>query len=224
MEILKNFIVFEGADGSGTSTQLNLLKSGHKQQKSVYRGLEAAEPVIPYLSPPFYKTCEPTEGSIGRLIRQGLRKEINLTNETIAMLFAADRMEHLYKPGGVVERCNRGEIVVSDRYVLSSLVYQGITCGEELPQRLNQGFPGPELLLFFELDPQTAQNRMAGRPEKEIYETLDFQIEVCRRYKAILPCLAEQGVKVEILDASKPPDEVADEVWSHIRKMPIFIG
>ena len=210
MEILKNFVVFEGLDGSGTTTQLNILDDFFHQNQ--------ARLSLPSL----YITFEPTDGSIGKLIRAGLRKEAAFRPETIALLFAADRNEHIYGSGGAAERCNRGELVVSDRYIASSLVYQGITCGEELPQKLNQDFPGPELLLFFDLDAETAQKRMAAREIKEIYEYLDFQIQVRRRYKALLPQFAAQGVRVVTIDAAPPAEEVARQVWSAVREMPIF--
>ena len=212
MEILKNFAVFEGCDGSGTTTQLNIFedfcKLNHEHLKL----------------PPVYRTFEPTNGSIGKLIRSILRKEIVFCPETTAMLFAADRHEHLYGQNGIVERCKRGELVISDRYTPSSLVYQGITCGEELPARLNQNFPYPELLLFFDIDSHSAQNRISGRGQKEMFEYLDFQIQVRERYKALFPKLSAQGVRVEIIDASLPPDEIARQVWGIITKMPIFIG
>jgi dTMP kinase len=210
MEILKNFAVFEGCDGSGTTTQLNILKDFFQRNRD-------------RLSlPPLYKTFEPTNGSIGKLIRSALRKEINLTPKTIAMLFAADRNEHIYGLGGIVDQCGRGKLVVSDRYVPSSLVYQGITCGEEFPARLNQDFPGPELLLFFDVNTETAQKRMARREHREIYEDQDFQTKVLDRYRTILPFFTDQGVRVQIIDASFPPADVAREVWSAIEKMPIF--
>ena len=230
MEILRNFAVFEGPDGSGTTTQLNILEAFFHPQEIPLNSFSflAAEPKLPYnlVLPPelpvFYKTFEPTDGIIGKIIRSGLKNDNVLRPETIARLFAADRNEHLYGPNGVAERCRRGELVVSDRYVPSSLVYQGITCGDELPAELNKDFPGPELLLFFDIDSETAQKRMSERPQKEIYENLDFQIKVRQRYKSLLPCFADQGVRVEIIDASLPPMEIALVVWAHLEKMPIF--
>jgi dTMP kinase len=138
------------------------------------------------------------------------------------MLFAADRHEHLFGPGGIVERCKQGELVVSDRYLPSSLVYQGITCGDEFPDLINRDFPGPELLLFFDIDPEIAMKRISGRGQAEIFEYLEFQILVRERYKALLPRLSEQGIRVENIDASAPPEEVAREVWAAIEKMPII--
>ena len=210
MKILRNFVVFEGCDGSGTTTQLSILEDFFHRNKS-------------RLSlPPLYRTFEPTNGSIGKIIRSVLQKKLTLLLETTAMLFAADRNEHLYGSNGLTERCNRGELAVSDRYVPSSLVYQGLLCGEELPARLNRDFPGPELLIFFDINPETAQQRMSGRDVKEIYEYLDFQIRVRERYKSLLPQFASQGVKVEIIDASPPIEDVAAEVWRAIKKLPII--
>ena len=211
MEILKNFVVFEGCDGSGTTTQLNILEDFflHCKTRSM---------------PPFCKTFEPTNGSIGKLIRQNLRKEITFNPVSMAFLFAADRSEHLYAANGVLERCKQGELVVCDRYILSSIAYQGIECGEELPERLNNNFPGPELLLFFDIDPEIAQKRMENRDIKEIYEYIDFQIEVRSRYKRLLPIIAGQGTIVKEIDASMPVEEVHKEVWSLIKELPIIKG
>jgi dTMP kinase len=205
--ILRNFAVFEGGDGSGTTTQLSLLE----------RRMTASQT-------PFFATCEPTGGPVGRLIRAALQKEIALLPETLARLFAADRGEHLYGPGGVVERCERGELVVSDRYALSSLVYQGIECGDALPAALNSSFPLPELLIFFDIESETAQQRLQSRQSLEIYEYLEFQQKVREKYRSLLESWRGSGVRLAVVDAGQSPEEVAKEVWSHISKMPILKG
>ena len=211
MEILKNFVVFEGLDGSGTTTQIEMLESYFLHKRP--------------FSPPLHITFEPTNGSIGKLIRQALGKELILNPKTIAMLFAADRNEHIFGPEGITERCKRGELVVSDRYFPSSLVYQGITCGEELPASLNKDFPCPELLLFLDIDSETAQKRIAARGKnEEIYENPDFQALVRQRYKILLPQLSAYGVKIQTIDASLPREEVAMEVWKAMEKLPILKG
>jgi len=208
MEILANFAVFEGGDGSGTSTQLALL--GDKFARSRPRG------------PAFFPTAEPTAGNIGRLIRSALKNDPALRPDTLARLFAADRGEHLYAPNGIAERCKRGELVVCDRYVPSSLVYQGIECGEDLPRSLNLPFPAPELLLFFDLDPEIALERLNSRPSLEIYERLEFQKKVRERYRALLGEYRDAGVRAEIIDASQSVEKVAEEVWRQVSKMPIL--
>jgi len=208
MEILSNFVVFEGGDGSGTSTQLSLLT-----QKLAVGGPQF---------PPFFPTFEPSAGVIGLLIRSALKKDPLLRPETLARLFAADRNEHLYAPDGVAERCRRGELVVCDRYTLSSLVYQGIECGDELPRSLNAPFPAPELLLFFDIDPAIAQERLRNRHTLEIYERLDFQQKVRERYLSLLGEYRGAGVRVETIDASQTVEKVAEDIWASLSKMPIL--
>jgi dTMP kinase len=208
MDILSNFAVFEGLDGSGTSTQLALLKE------------KFASSAVPGLA--FTATFEPTDGKIGKLIRSVLKKELILGADTLARLFAADRGEHLYASGGIMERCRRGELVVCDRYTLSSLVYQGIECGMELPRDLNSRFPLPELLIFFDIDPGIARQRMAGRPSLEIFEHIEFQEKARVQYRALLGEYREAGVRVEIIDAAQSAEKVAEDVWSAMAKMPII--
>ena len=207
-EILDNLVVFEGGDGSGTSTQIGLL--GERLAKG--------DPG----TPPFFPTAEPTDGAVGRLIRLALKNSPALHPGTLARLFAADRNEHLFAPGGIAERCRRGELVACDRYVLSSLAYQGIECGEDLPRGLNSCFPAPRLLLFFDLDPWAAQERMRGRASLDIFENIDFQQKVRERYLSLLAECRAAGVAVETIDASQFPEKVADDVWRAVSKMPIM--
>jgi dTMP kinase len=199
---IENFIVFEGGDGSGTTTQLHLLKEKFES--------------IPH-APPLWITAEPTDGPIGKLIRAALRRDITVEPETLAYLFAADRREHIFGETGVIEQCGRGAIVVSDRYTPSSLVYQGISCGETLPAMLNQPFPAPETLFFFDVDPEIAVKRMENRPIKEIYEYLDFQRLARERYKALVPKFAAQGSKIIVIDASQDIKTISEAVWSEIK-------
>jgi dTMP kinase len=210
MGILQNFAVLEGLDGSGTSTQMELLK----------QRFAAAAPGRPVL----HAAAEPTGGELGRLIRRALRGELPLRPETLARLFAADRGEHLYGAGGIVERAGRGELVVCDRYVPSSLVYQGLECGEELPRTLNSPFPAPQLIVFFDLDPHTAAERISARKDRDIYEYLEFQIKVRDRYRSLLPVLRAQGSAVVRLDASRRPEETAGELWAALKTMPVLGG
>ena len=206
MDIIHNFAVFEGGDGSGTTTQLSMLEERLKKLKK----------------PVFFPTFEPTEGEIGLLIRRALKKEISFKPETLCLLFAADRNEHLYEVDGILAHINRGCLVVSDRYVLSSLVYQGIECGDELPKTLNSRFHAPELTIFLDIDPETALGRMKNRDSLEIYEHLDFQKKVREKYISLLGAYHAAGARVETIDASKSAREVADHVWSIISEMPIF--
>ncbi|MDR2343311.1 MAG: dTMP kinase [Spirochaetaceae bacterium] len=213
MGLLPNFVVFEGGDGSGTSTQLELLKQKFAGQDGGGQKL----PSIVY-------TFEPTEGPAGRILREALRGEARLHGETMARLFSADRAEHLYGEGGLVSLARGGNLVVCDRYTLSSLVYQGIECGDELPMELNKSFPAPELLLFFDIDPAIAFERLEKRAQKEIYERLDFQILVRERYLKLLDSCRDKGSRVAVIDAAAPVEAVARAVWQNISLLPIMKG
>jgi dTMP kinase len=205
--ILRNFAVLEGADGSGTTTQLKMLERRFVKESAL---------------PPLFASSEPTGGSVGVLVRRVLKGEEALRGDTLARLFAADRGEHLYAPDGVVERCRRGELAVSDRYSLSSLVYQAIDCGAELPQSLNSGFPLPELLIYIDLDSETALRRISSRQKLEIFERLEFQKKVREGYRALLPVWERAGVRVVIIDGTLSPEEAGNLVWSAVSKMPIM--
>lgn len=198
-ETVQGFIVFEGIDGSGTTTQLGRLKARLEASGAAYS-----------------TECEPTPGPIGVLIRSALSGAFNTKPETVARLFAADRGEHLYGQLGIVERCARGELVISDRYLFSSLVYQGLTCEPSLPASLNEPFPLPELVIFFELDPTIAAKRMGTRASLDIYENIEFQSRVADRYHTVLAGFEESGLKVVRIDADATSDEVEEAVWKAI--------
>jgi len=85
-------------------------------------------------------TAEPTDGPIGQLIRAILSGQPQVDATTIAYLFASDRNEHIYGKSGILESIDSDLVMISDRYVLSSLAYQGTTCGPSLPWHLNRFF------------------------------------------------------------------------------------
>ena len=205
--ILKNFIVLEGIDGAGTSTQLNLLKNRLSPEKTVY-------------------TAEPSTLSTGRFLRSVLRGDEKLTPETTAFLFAADRQEHVYGTGGIVESCTSGKLVISDRYVFSSLAYQSITCGEELPRKLNQDFPLPEYLFFFGITPQASLKRIEKRDVTEIYEKKDFLEATARQYEKIISYYEtlQTGMHIIRLDATESIEKLSEKIWTVLQEMPILQG
>jgi dTMP kinase len=193
--ILRRFVVFEGLDGAGTTTQLHLLDA------------RLAKDGIAH-----WVTSEPSPLPTGRLVRQVLKGEVDARPETLARLFSADRHEHLYGPHGIVERLGRGELVVSDRYILSSLAYQGVSCGPDLPHMLNAAFPLPELLVFFDIQTRIAMDRLASRSEREIFETHPVQEQVQAAYEESLSEFAGSGMKIVRIDASKSVAEVTKAI------------
>lgn len=200
--ILKNFVVFEGIDGAGTSTQISLLKNRAEAGR-------------------FFFTAEPTDLETGKFLRSMLKGSINLDPRTSAYLFAADRAEHLWSKGGIEAKCREGKITVSDRYLFSSLAYQSVTCGKELPALLNSSFPLPQILFFFKIDPVTSLARVDRRGKREIYENADFLRTTEKRYEQIISLYKGKntGMKIVVIDASEPKEKVRQEIWSELSKL-----
>ncbi len=200
--VLKNFIVLEGIDGAGTSTQIKKLVEKDPGK--------------------YIATAEPTGGPTGKFLRQMLAGEFKVDERTNAYLFAADRCEHIFGKGGVQELCNSGKILVSDRYFFSSLAYQSVSCGLELPQLLNSPFPLPEYLFFFDINPEVSLARVNNRKgTKEIYENIEAQKKIAALYEKVIsmyenePSLREE-MKIIRIDASKSIEEVEKKIISSL--------
>lgn len=195
--ILKNFIVFEGIDGSGTSTQIQMIANTNKIK--------------------FAATSEPTKNETGLFLRKMLKGDFSIDERTVAYLFAADRCEHIYGKNGILELLKQGKTVISDRYFFSSLAYQSSVCGKELPRLLNSPFPLPEYLFYFKINPEISLKRVNSRNEtKEIYEKLDIQIKTAALYDEVIEEYKKMGteneMKIITIDASKSIEEVNSEI------------
>lgn len=200
--ILKNFIVFEGIDGAGTSTQI---------KKLVERDTTR-----------FVATAEPTSNETGKFLRRMLGGEFSVDEKTNAYLFAADRCEHIFGKGGVRELCESGKTVVSDRYFFSSMAYQSVSCGEELPKLLNSPFPLPEYLFYFVINPEVSLGRVNARGEhKEIYETIEKQKKIAAQYEKVISeyekNAGETGMKIIRIDAEKDINTISEEIWNILK-------
>ena len=193
---LKKFVVFEGIDGAGTSTQIEMLKKNP-------------------LAKNFFFTAEPSESATGLFLREILAGKAEVSPETAAYLFAADRAEHLWGKGGISEQVEGGKIVVCDRYIFSSLAYQGTTCGEILPKTINSPFPLPEILFFFEISAEDSMARIEKRGERrEIYEKREMLAKTAERYRKVISEYKSQNeMKIVELDASLPKEKIAEQIW-----------
>ena len=196
--ILERFIVFEGIDGSGTTTQLNkLLKLCDD------RNIKAVG------------TQEPTASPIGLLIRDFLSKKKDFADETIVRLFATDRCQHIYGKDGIIENTEKGFLVCSDRYLFSSLAYQGF--GEEKAKVIkeNEDFPLPSVLFFLDIEPKKALQRIEKRgSEKELYENINFLTKVRNNYLEIIEFYRSHHpeMKIFILDATESEEDIAKRI------------
>ena len=197
--VLKNFVVFEGIDGAGTSTQIAALKASEHSER-------------------FDFSAEPTGGETGKFLRKMLGGEIELDPRTATYLFAADRAEHIWGKGGVQEKCGQGKICVSDRYFFSSLAYQTVSCGKELPSLLNSPFPLPELLFFFKIPPAVSLSRIENRGKREIYEKIEYLEKTEALYESIISDFEKNHpeMKTVRIDATKGADEITKIILLNI--------
>lgn len=166
------FIVFEGLDGAGTTTQARLLAD-------VLRGRGRAVVL----------TAEPSGGPVGTLLRQALARRVvgsdgeRLVPPAIALLFAADRADHLASE--IAPALARGADVICDRYAHSSLAYQGAECDPAWVAALNAPMRAPDLVLYVRVSVEVAAARRAARAlAPEIYEVDAFQQRVADGYDA----------------------------------------
>ena len=203
--ILRNFIVLEGLDGAGTTTQMKLLADRLAREGTNH-----------------FATWEPTDGHVGKLIRSILHREVPARPETVALLFAADRNEHVHAPDiGIAARAARGETVVCDRYLFSSLAYQSQACDPEFVRSLNAGFPLPELLLFLDTPVEVCQERLASRGREELYDGHGFQSRVRAEYLRALERYHSSGMRIERIPGDRPSSLIHGEIWTLVSGLPI---
>ncbi|MGB2925645.1 MAG: dTMP kinase [Limnothrix sp.] len=194
------FIVFEGIDGSGSSTQAALLHQYFQQQN-----------VPSVLSP------EPSSGIIGNLVREALRKRLRFTenaaqfNRQMAYLFAGDRHDHLYNEiDGVFKLLGEGCHVITTRYYFSSLAYNANSVAEyEFIYRLNQDFPNPDVVFYCDLPVEVAIERVNRRSHQEIYETQAKLTQVRDNYQQIF---REYSGKWQQLNATDSPETIHQQI------------
>jgi dTMP kinase len=186
------FIVLEGIDGAGTTTQTARVVA-HLQR----RGRAAAA------------TREPSTGPVGRLLRELLlgghrpASGAPLEGRTMALLFAADRVDHLQRE--IEPLLATGSDVVSDRYLLSSLAYQAEEADRTWVAALARGVRRPDVTLLLDLPVEVAaeRRRRASRPV-ELYDDEALQRRIADNYRA----LARSQEDVVIVDARPEADEV----------------
>jgi len=192
------FIVIEGADGVGSTTQSKLLVDA-----LIKRGM------------PAIYTAEPSDREIGKFTRSSIRGGGKFSEKTLALLFAADRLDHYES---VIEPALRsGVSVVSDRYILSSLAYQtlGGTSVEWLEQ-VNAFAPAADHTFLISLPFEDAWARIAtriseGKIAEDVFDKREKQLAIHSNYSSILGRVA--GIEV---DGSGAPLEILSRVLAHL--------
>ena len=207
------FIALEGVDGAGTTTHTALLTQALRT-----RGL------------PIHSTREPSDGPIGVLIRQFLSGRCVIPGvsgarppswNTMALLFAADRLDHIEAEIG--PNLMDGVTVITDRYYYSSIAYQSLSAGEgdsviDWVRELNQHARRPDLTLVLDLSPETAAKRRGQRNQtRELYESPGLQLELADFYRKSDAYFPDDNI-VHI-DAEGSIEEVQDAVMLEVKKL-----
>lgn len=188
-------IVLDGPDGSGTTLHSQLLR-----QKLAKEGYDAI------------LTAEPTDGFVGRFTRRALRENPPASPAALQLLFCADRahhLEHLIRPS-----MKKGKIVVSDRYLHSTLAY-GEALGLDLAwlKAVNKPFELPDLTIFLLPDLKVSLARLSKRTDTDILEGSSLQKKVHAAYHALA-----KGKGIKVVDSSGSKEETADAIWEAVKK------
>lgn len=201
------FIVIEGVDGSGKTTQSELLSA-------YLRGLGRK----------VHHTAEPTATGLGGMVRDGLGAEHPRTSDELAAMFLADRVAHnVSQKSGIRQYVEGGTDVVCDRYYYSSIAYQGVDGSLEWVADMNLGCPSimkPDICIFIDLDPEKCLEHIrAGRSHFEIYEENAAVIsETRRRYGIVFDMLAGRD-NIVIVDGARSREEVFADIRAAVEKL-----
>lgn len=193
------FVVIEGLDGSGGTTQLARL--GDR-----WRAVEPAREQI--------RTREPSDGPVGRLIRAQLAGG-EVGDAVLPYLFAADRRDHLDRI--ILPALGRGAAVLGDRYALSSFAYQSEALGLDRVMGLNQDFPAPHLTVMLDLAPEACLDRITARGgTRERFETLERLRRTEAAYEAAIARCGAAGWRIVRFPAELPVEALAEQVWAAV--------
>ena len=208
------FIALEGIDGAGTTTHVT--RAG---EALAARGL------------PIHVTREPSDGPIGMMIRQMLSGRIVVPGmggvraprwSTMALLFAADRVDHL--DAEVVPNLMDGVTVITDRYDYSSVAYQSVTSGQDSAEvidwvrTLNAKARRPDLTIVLDVTAETASTRRAERPgSRELFEDEELQAHLAEFYTNIETHFPDD--RIIHVDANGTIDETGELIMTEIKRL-----
>jgi dTMP kinase len=196
------FVTFEGVDWSGKSTQAVLLVEWLRAQGRTV-----------------LQTREPGGTPVGEAVREVVLHGHDMTPWAEAALYAAaraDHVEHAIRPA-----LERGEDVVCDRYIDSSVAYQGVArgLGEQRVLELNLTVTRgllPDRTFLVLLDPALASERGGGDPDRIEREGEDFMRSVDEAYRSLAGIFPN---RIVALDGARPADEIAEEVREHVHAL-----
>jgi len=203
-------VVLEGIDGAGTTTHVARLAEKLRTVRV-----------------PVRVTREPSDGPVGTLVRQVLTGRLVAPGgrapgwETMALLFAADRMDHVEST--IEPFIAEGGVVLSDRYDASSLAYQSVSSGShakdalEWIRTLNRFVRRPDLTMVLDVSPEVAAERRLSRGEAaQLYDQNEVQRALAEFYRHLDRHIP--GDRIAVIDASGPIEEVHERIWAVYEK------
>ena len=200
------FIVFEGIDGSGKTTQAKLLADWLREN--------GRDVVL---------TAEPTSLPTGKELRAALSGKEKKTECEMAALFVLDRIAHNNDPeNGIHALINSGTCIICDRYYYSTLAYQGMSTDYEWVKAMNVGCPDikkPDLCIYLDLLPSQSLERIRnGRESVEIYETEEILTGVRNTFLNVISDLSESE-NIEVIDAYRSPEAISEDIRRAVAKL-----
>lgn len=204
-----HFIVLEGIDGSGTTTQAARLAEKFAAAKL-----------------PAMVTAEPSSGPIGSIVRQILGGRLVLQSaqglvspswKSMALLFAADRQDHIESE--ILPNLEDGVTVICDRYLYSSVIYQSVSAesdgAEAWIRAINRHAIKPDLVLYLQVTPEEALRRRKERDRKtEIFDDPTFQRRLAAAYERLPEMFSDTDIAV--IDCNRPLEAVLQDCWAQI--------
>lgn len=199
------FIVLEGIDGSGTSTQTKLLSDK-----------------LSGLGIPVHPTHEPSSGPVGQLIRSILTDRVRFSSDMEKLdnlmkhMFIADRIDHVNNEvDGIQHILDSGTTVICTRYFYSSLAYNSGDSYEETKQ-LNSQFPLPDLVIYIDTPVEVSLDRIYSRAIKDSYETETKLIQVKNAYERVWSDYPENLIRV---DGEDDIDEISESIFDKVSSL-----
>ncbi len=200
------FIVFEGIDGSGKTTQARLLAE-HLEGRG--------DKVV--------LTAEPTSLPTGRALREALSGKVKKSECEMAVLFVEDRIAHNIEPvNGIAALVEAGAYVICDRYYYSTLAYQGQSTDYAWVKSMNLECPEirkPDLCIYIDLLPEQSLERITkGRESVEIYENVETLTKVREKFLSVIDDLSSTD-NIKVIDGYRTPDEISAEIIEIVKAL-----
>lgn len=189
------FIAFEGLDGSGSSSQVEILKK--RLAKEGYKA---------------YTTKEPTDNIVGGLIRGVLTKQWKISHDGLQLLFAADRAHNLQSK--IEPNLDKGHIIINDRYAFSSIAFGSMNVDFTWLENIYENYILPDITFLIKTSPKVCIERIAStRASMELFEEEKKLKKVWRGYEKLAN---DPKNKIVLIDGEQPIEKVSEAIWQKL--------